>query len=84
MKSKKIKTILVGLIGFLCLGIYNQFILQNQADVSVDQLNGGDLEFGLAKAASEDYSGVIVFIMLFILCWIWVPVVCSKLSKKDL
>jgi hypothetical protein len=52
-------------------GAYTHFATQAQADTSLEQLNGDNTAYGLARVASHDYSGAIISICAIFLFAIW-------------
>lgn len=72
-------TVAIVLVTAFFMSVYNNFMPQEQADLAVDQLNGGDLEYGVARVASRDYSGYVLALMALWLICLWAPVVYRKL-----
>ena len=81
LKKNIIRTVAIAFLTFVMVLTYNNFLSQERTDLTIDQVNGGDLEFGVALTASRDYSTVIVLIGVAIILLIWIPFL-QKLTKE--
>jgi hypothetical protein len=62
--------------------VYSNFIIQEQGDLAVEQLNGGDVEYGVARVMVQDYSGYIVCLMVVLVLALWIPVIRGRTKQN--